>query len=69
MERREGPTPNGGAYSEAFYFNKDGVEVVIDDASRIIIKEYTEDGRLLETTYGSLKSKEPVEEAVSEEQA
>lgn len=62
MKRTEGPTPNGGAYAEAFFFNDDySVEVDEAEATKIIIKEFTVDGELTKTTYGECSPEAPTD--------
>ena len=48
----EGRTPNGGAYSEIFYFDKDGNAVDETRAVRFVIRECTENGELIAETWG-----------------
>lgn len=50
-ERSDGPTPNGGAYSRAFYRDLDGLPVPREDAVRIEYVEYTAEGREIHRTY------------------
>ena len=49
VERAEGPTPFGGAYSEA---------VFLDDGT-VVITEYAEDGTRLAETWGSTTEADP----------
>ena len=51
--RADGPTPNGGAYSEAFFYDADGNPTDPDRATRVMINECREDGTVIFTTYGS----------------
>lgn len=48
-----GATPNGGAYSEAFYLDDNQNLVEPEKATRIMINECAEDGSILSTTYAS----------------
>jgi hypothetical protein len=50
------PTPNGGDYSEFWYLTKDGNAAKnMAEATQFRILEKTNDGRLIQTTYGELK--------------
>lgn len=50
------PTPNGGDYSEFWYLTKNGeVAKNIEEATQFRILEKTNDGRLIQTTYGMLE--------------
>lgn len=51
-ECREGPTPEGGAYSIARYADADG-PADKQDASEAEITEYDAQGNILNTTYGT----------------
>jgi hypothetical protein len=51
-EKKDGPTPNGGAYSIGYYMNDEGMNVPKDEATQIIIKEYSADGIIIQTTHG-----------------
>lgn len=54
-ERREGPTPHGGAYALATFLNlKTFTEVEREDADGLVISEYAEDGTLIWETVGVL---------------
>jgi hypothetical protein len=53
-ERQDGPTPAGGAYSEAVYMNDAGELVAKEVATRLIITEYAADGTWLAETIGRL---------------
>ena len=53
--RKEGPTPCGGAYSEAVFFDKDGRRCKESEAFRIVIKEFKKKGKSLKSTYGFMK--------------
>lgn len=49
-------TPNGGAYSKISYFDNQGHIVEKDKATKCIINEYSEDGKVIFTTYGNIGS-------------
>ena len=51
-KRIDEETPNGGAYSEIFFFDKDGNPVDEDKAERCIIRECTASGELVSETIG-----------------
>lgn len=53
-ERREGPTPNGGAYSIAYYRDERGVPTTRDRARSVEIIEYNVDGEPMYSTIGYL---------------
>lgn len=46
------PTPNGGDYSEIFYFDKHGNKVDEKDAEICIIRECKNDGTLINEIHG-----------------
>ena len=50
--RKDGPTPNGGAYSIAYYLDKDRAPTDPKDAVFVIICEYDENDNLLFETTG-----------------
>ncbi len=52
------PTPNGGAYSEIYYFDADGKPVDENDAARFVIRECKENGELICETWGFAPEKE-----------
>lgn len=52
-ESADGPTPSGGAYSVAFYYNDDG-PCPKAEATRVNIIEFSEDGRRINETYALL---------------
>lgn len=54
QERREGPTPNGGAYSIASYFSDAGVPAAKEDARLVEIVEYTAAGESIRSTSARL---------------
>jgi len=66
MERKEGPTSGGGDYSISRYLNDEGKEVPKEEATRVVIKEYKNNGELVKTVYGAKKNKEIDEEKSSE---
>lgn len=48
-------TPNGGAYSEMWYFDRNGeVAKNMESAERFRILEKDKEGRTIQTTYGIL---------------
>lgn len=52
-KRVNGRTPNGGAYSEIFFFNDAGETVDESEATRCVIREYAKDGTLLSEVWGT----------------
>lgn len=52
MERHDGPTPNGGAYSIAYFYDKNRTPCEKEKAKYINIVEYSKDGRRLNEVYG-----------------
>lgn len=50
--RIDGPTPNGGDYSEIVFFDNDGNIVDESVATRCVIRECMEDGSLVAETWG-----------------
>ena len=54
VERHEGPTPNGGSYSVAYYLTSTGQLIDKSLARRIKIEEYDADDNLIWRTYGFL---------------
>ena len=54
-ERREGPTPNGGVASVAYYTDESGVLVDKSRASRVEIVELDATGNEIHRTYGAFK--------------
>lgn len=56
-KRINGPTPNGGAYSEIYYFNDSGDSVDEKAATKCVIRECTEDGDLIQETWGTCSPK------------
>ena len=53
--RINGKTPNGGDYSEAYYFDKNRNLVEPEKAADIMINEYKRDGTLIGTTYAKVE--------------
>jgi len=53
-ERREGPTPNGGAYSIAYFRDERGVPTTKDRARSVEIIEYGVEGEAIHSTIGYL---------------
>ena len=53
-ERVDEPTPSGGDYSIAYYYDKDGNPCTKAQASAVNILEFTEDGTRINETYGRL---------------
>jgi hypothetical protein len=53
-ERGDGPTPNGGAYSIASFFDADGQPCAKDDAVTVVIGEYDSADKMICETVGSV---------------
>ena len=53
-ETEYGPTPSGGAYSVAYYYDKDGNPCKKADAVRLNIIEYSAEGKRINEVYGIL---------------
>jgi len=53
IERHDEPTPNGGDYSEIYYFDDNGNPVVAEKATKCIIRECLKDGTLINEIHGS----------------
>lgn len=51
-ERHDGPTPYGGDYSIAYYFNAEGEPCPKEMAKRMRIVEYTSEGERVNEVYG-----------------
>ena len=51
--RVNGKTPNGGAYSEAYYLDAERKPAEPENASFIMINECREDGTVIATTYAT----------------
>ena len=54
-ERRDGPTPNGGAYSIVYYLDDGGNPAGKDEASSTEIAEFDSEGNEIFRTYGNLE--------------
>lgn len=48
----KGKTPNGGAYSEIYFFDEKGNAVDETKAVRCVIRECSEKGELISETWG-----------------
>jgi hypothetical protein len=57
FERHDKPTPNGGAYSIAFFYDKDRQPCSKQQAVFINIVEYAQDGSRINEVYGHVSSK------------
>jgi len=66
-ERRDSPTPNGGDYSEIFYFDDDGNSVDKKVATQAIIRECKKDGTLVYETFGFINKPREIEINENEE--
>ena len=55
MERSDNPTPNGGDYSIAYYYNEDGELCEKKNAARVNIVEYKKGGVRINETYALLR--------------
>ena len=55
MERNDNPTPNGGDYSIAYYYDKDGEPCGKDKAHRVNIVEYKTGGIRVNEVYAMLR--------------
>ena len=53
--RVDEPTPNGGAYAEIIYYDRDGHRCKESDACTVVINECDKKGRLLKSTYCMVK--------------
>lgn len=53
-EKKEGATPNGGDYSVAYYYDKDGNPCLKEQANAVNIIEYSNSGERINETYGLL---------------
>ena len=56
-ERINERTPSGGAYSEIYYFDKDGKPAGKSQAVRCVIRECAENGDLINEICGALSSR------------
>ena len=55
-ERKNAKTPNGGDYSEIYYFNDKNESVPKEKASKAVIRECKEDGTLIHETFGNVQT-------------
>lgn len=55
-QRLKGPTPAGGAYALAYYYDANGKPCERAKAVRVEIHECDEDGEVIARTYGSPKA-------------
>ncbi len=53
-ERQDGATPNGGDYSVAYYYDKDGNPCTKENAVAVNIIEFLNNGQRVNETYGLL---------------
>ena len=51
-ETHKGPTPSGGAYSTAYFYDEDGCPCKREEASFMNIVEYSVDGTRINEHYG-----------------
>ena len=56
-EEHEGPTPNGGVKSVAYYQDAEGKPCDRAVATNMLIVEYDKDGNAIQRTYGTCKPK------------
>lgn len=54
-EKIWGQTPNGGDYSLVFYVDDNGISVNPNEATKIIIQEYTKDDKMIQETIGFVR--------------
>lgn len=54
-ETHYGPTPNGGAYSVAYYYDEEGIPCRRETATSVNIIEYCEEGYRIYETYALLR--------------
>lgn len=59
QERADGPTPNGGTYSIAYYSDGRGNRVPKAEAAAVEVVEFDASGRALRRTYARLKPDRP----------
>lgn len=52
-----GKTPNGGEYTKAFYLDAEGKPTNEENAAKIMIHEYTKDGKLILETLALTNNK------------
>ncbi len=60
MEREDGPTPNGGAYSVAYYYDEEGNPCQKINAKKIHIVEYTKYGERIMESNGFMGKSGPM---------
>ena len=53
-ETHKGPTPSGGAYSTAYFYDEEGCPCKREEASFMNIVEYLADGTRINETYGMM---------------
>ncbi len=53
-ETHKGPTPSGGAYSTAYFYDEDGCPCKREDASFMNIVEYSVDGTRIDEHYSMM---------------
>ena len=53
-ERHDNPTPSGGDYSVAFYYDKNGEPCKKEDAVRVNVVEYKKGGIRINEVYATL---------------
>lgn len=52
VERVDGPTPNGGVYSQIYYYDADGNRVENpEDAEKVFICEFDSDDNMIHETF------------------
>lgn len=51
-ETHKGPTPSGGAYSTAYFYNEEGFPCKREEASYMNIVEYSAEGERINEHYG-----------------
>ena len=54
-ETHYGPTPSGGAYSVAYYYDEEGMPCRRETATSVNIIEYSEEGYRINETYALLR--------------
>lgn len=54
FERRNKPTPHGGAYSVAYYLDGNGNPTPKSKAVKVTIEEYDKKGNSIWRTYGTI---------------
>ena len=62
-ESHIGPTPNGGAYSTAYYYDNNGMPCKRNEASFMNIVEYSLEGERINESYGA-KTHKNVEKTI-----